>query len=183
MPRARTAFTKRARVGRLIDGGSGDINPQMLFAAVTETSANTFTQVEIPVPRFHYGRAGSNTAQILELLKVRFFNAFLDGATGDQFSMQVTKTSQTAMLSPANPNLIARVNMQYVVVTSGSMLQKTFEIDDLTDGAGHGLLVGGNSVFVGIEGTSLAAAKTAQFQLQYRMKNINIQEYVGLLTN
>jgi hypothetical protein len=52
---------------------------------------------------------------------------------------------------------------------------------DLTDGAGHGVLVATDSIFIGAATTSYAGAATFYARVFYRFKEVTLQEYIGIV--
>lgn len=68
----------------------------------------------------------------------------------------------------------------------GSHDQEHPVVHDLTDGAGHGMLVATDSVFFGLlnptgYGASGANTLGAQVDLLYRWKDVSIEEYIGIV--
>lgn len=51
---------------------------------------------------------------------------------------------------------------------------------DLTDGAGHGLIVATPNIFLAVDSNNTGAQNDANVRVAYRFKNVGLQEYVGL---
>lgn len=51
---------------------------------------------------------------------------------------------------------------------------------DLTDGAGHGMIVATPNVFLSIDSNNTADTNAVNCRMGYRFKNVGLQEYVGL---
>lgn len=68
----------------------------------------------------------------------------------------------------------------------GSHQQQHPVIHDLTDGAGHGILVATDSIFFGVlnpagYGAGGANSLGAEANLLYRWKDVSIEEYIGIV--
>ena len=54
-------------------------------------------------------------------------------------------------------------------------------VDDLTDGAGHGYLVATDQIYLQISSSNTGATNYCNGKLYYRWKNVNLQEYIGIV--
>jgi hypothetical protein len=52
---------------------------------------------------------------------------------------------------------------------------------DVTDGAGHGVLIATDSIYAQVNSANTATTNTVYFKLLYRFKEVNIIEYVGIV--
>lgn len=172
-------MSKRAR-SALLTGGTGDVNPQFMNLALTESAANTFTQTEFPIPVLR-GVIGRDKYQVMEVLKVEFFNggfSTIDIVVGH---LQLTTSSKTARVFGNDPDVIAYSVIDVDFLTGGSQAVDTQpKTWDLTDGAGHGIIVASQSIFLACQGTGQVAATVNFCRVLYRFKNISVQEFVGL---
>jgi len=164
----------------MLTGGTRDVNPQYLSAIVTESAANTFTEVTIPLPVLRGNFGGQRKYQVLELLKVIWSMSTGDGATASQRLAQLTTSSQSASIDFDNPDLVTRFRDNIVITTSGLFHHIGPVIQDFTDNAGHGLIIATSDLFVGVVGTSQTNAIAAAVRIIYRFKNIGVDEFVGL---
>lgn len=171
---------KRARADSLT-GGTHDVNPQTLGGRILLTAANTFSQSTIPVPVMRVGMS-SQLAQVIEALWIEFdqsdFEDFDNAEEGVE--MQLTTVSKNANVLVDDVDIIAKWSFTTCFLTSGLALRPDITKIDLTDGAGHGLIIATPNIFFGANSTGLAAAGTAAFRMGYRFKNVSLQEYVGL---
>jgi hypothetical protein len=73
-------------------------------------------------------------------------------------------------------NTAAAPAAQEVVATIDNII-------DVTDGAGHGILVATDQIFVGgIEaGITLAGSSLMGARIMYRWKNVSLTEYIGIV--
>lgn len=171
-----------------LTGGTGDVSPQLLTLAVTQTGANTFTeqQTGLPIPRFAISKGKAMT---MELLKVYFDggqkdNNYAAGGESSSVSAQLSTASFTA-LNDADPRVIAFYNKEYrgaftAAGTYSSVITEPFQLD-CTDGAGHGILIATDNIFMGINTTNFAGASSVVAKLLYRWKMVTTDEYIGIV--
>jgi len=164
----------------MLTGGTRDVNPQYLSAQVTESAANTFTEVTIPLPVLRGNFGGQRKYQVLELLKVIWDPSIGDGATASLIRNQLTTSSQTAAIAMDNPDMVDFWRSDIIITTSGLYTVDRPIIHDFTDGAGHGIIIATSDLFLGVQGTSQTAALQTNVRLLYRFKNIGVDEFVGL---
>jgi len=169
---------------RALTGGTGDVNPQYTSILVNESAASTFTQGTMPIPVLRGGFNGNGNNgrkyQVIELLKVIWSMSVGDGATGSSRTAVLTTSSQTAAVSWEDPDVVDRIQDSIVITTSGLYAPHRPEIHDFTDGAGHGLIIATENLFVGLVGTSQTNALNVRCRILYRFKNISVNEFVGL---
>lgn len=171
---------KRGRKDQLT-GGTGDVNLQTLGGRVTETAANTFTQSAIAVPVMRVGMT-SNTAQVIEILWVEFSITSVEAfnAAGEECNVQLTQQSASSIRFLDDVDVIASFAWTMCLLTSGAAVREDVKHIDLTDGAGHGMLIASPNIFLGAQSNGLAAAGTYACRIGYRFKNVDLREYVGL---
>lgn len=169
-------------------GGSGDVSPQLITAAVTMTAANTFTETTIAIP-VNRVATRKGRATVLELLKIFWDLGVKDNnyAAGGETSI-VTATlsvAPAATLANSSPLVLSVVTKEYrgAFTAAGSYSSVISEpaVVDFTDGAGHGVLVGVDQLFIGLLTTNFAAAAAATARILYRFKEVSVEEYVGIV--
>lgn len=173
-------MSKRFR-NDMLTGGTKDVNPQYISVRLTESAANTFTQVEVNLP---VGRVGmpNNRAQVIEILRV-YLESFQGGvlvAAGDGYEVAVATQSKAAIPDLDDPDVIAKFAGRMEGVTSGFSFVQHITAWDPTDGAGHGIIVATQSMFFSVIGSSATAAFDMKLKVLYRFKNVSLQEFVGL---
>lgn len=181
---------KRARAESLT-GGTGDVNPQLLSDSATQSAAdtNTTTQVNLPIQRI-----ASNAPQqavIMELLKI-----FVDlpdlpavaavAETADTIGVNFsTRNFGTTATTFDDPSIFARAetNRLAAFTAGGTYMwsQRGIITVDLTDGAGHGVLIGTDSIFVQVTSGGTGNANTVRYKLLYRWKRVTLAEYIGIV--
>lgn len=179
---------RRSNYNGSLTGGSGDVNPQFMNLSATQTAADAFTQVTFPIPIQRLQNSGR--AQVMEILKVFCESAALTtvaaGAINHRISVQMTTKSFAAEVLLSEPTCFFRYqkdNINAFTATGTGGLYQEFEpnIQDFTDGAGHGILVASDNIFLGIASLATGAANNVQVKILYRWKDVSIQEYVGIV--
>lgn len=172
-----------------LTGGTGDVNPQWMTFSVTQSAADTTTtqQQNIPVQRLPQG----GRAQVLEVLKIQaFIQQFpaIASATEaeDTLSLFLSTTSfGTTATTFAEPRVFAAVQRvkQGAFTAAGTYGVEYALIDqiDLSDGAGHGLLIATDSIFAQLVSGGTGAANTARIKMLYRWKDVGLSEYIGIV--
>ena len=163
-----------------LTGGSGDVSPQVLKAAVTQTANNAYNQIEIPIPVNRVATGSDKTVQIIELLSVAWDISGGNGVTLSQVQWQLTSASRTLINSIAQVDTLAFYNnihfggIGFFIPLSGTI--------PLNDGGGHGILVGSTSLFLGLDTIAMTSVQTVAVAIMYRFKNVGIVEFMSLIT-
>ena len=180
---------KRGRGDGTLTGGTHDVNPQwMVFNSNVQSAPNTFTEgvLNTPISRFPQGKGKS---VVLEVLKVQFLMASVDtnpaaGGTIITRSAQVTTSSQTGLI-PSGTEVTAFYQDAYrgAFTAAGSYesAMSSTPMIDLTDGAGHGMLVATDQVYFGVNTTGYANAGSFACRMLYRFKLVTLEEYIGIV--
>lgn len=171
-----------------LTGGSGDVSPQLLTATVTMSAANTLTEVSIPTPVTRIATR-KGRAMVIECLKIFMDLGVKDNnyAAGGESSVitAILAVTTTIGLPNASSLILALINKEYrgafTAAGSYSSVQVEPIVVDLTDGAGHGVLVGTDQIFLGVTTTNFAAASTGTMRLLYRFKEVSVEEYIGIV--
>ena len=186
-----------------LTGGTGDVNPQWLrtqFVTTTASPGVLSLQIPLPIQRLHNA---SGRAQIVEILKVMWNTDInlLDAGnpmlTYGGYGILSTKQAPAAGLPLFDGSIIDYVER---FVTSSGLLGASstgnsgwiFEtehpyVHDLTDGAGHGILVATDNIFltsqqVGAGGDENPATDfSVQAFILYRFKDVSLAEYIGIV--
>ncbi len=171
-------------------GGTRDIKPQFLtVAGATPTAIDDYavTSFPLPVPRFG-SRQGKAT--VTEILKVEYFVspanwadltgqgwvAFLDPASHRVTGETCTLTAIADDL--ANPHSLCAVAGRILATNNQGMIQ---QVVDCTDGNGNGILVAGDKLDLVVGNVSNTAFGPSQCKILYRLVNVGVQEYIGIL--
>lgn len=182
---------KRRRLGGEggLTGGTGDVNPQWLNFSVTQSAADTTTTAtqNIPIQRLPQG----GRAQVLEVLRVEIstssFPAIASAAEAEDSMVVFLSTTSfgTTATTFSEPRVFAGISKvkQGAFTAGGSFGVEYSNIDrlDLTDGAGHGLLIATDSIFAQYVSGGTGAANVARIKLLYRWKDVGLSEYIGIV--
>ena len=184
---------KRARTsGGSVTGGTGDIKPQILTLDTgTAGSVGDYTvnRTALPVPRFGTMKT---KATIFEFLSIDWYiniEDVLDGsATNWAFLTTTTNrvdaeasTLGSAAADVTDPKTFGFALENRQLTTSGAaFLQMPLHID-LTDNNGNGVLIATDQITIvhgNLSGTNVGSVVA---KVLYRLVNVGIQEYVGIV--
>lgn len=192
-----------------LTGGTGDVNPQWLVTGPIEATTvrraagvgitmlkADAVAVQLPISRVPL-RGSGNRATVLEVLKAEFILSdspnVTQNASAQEVSIAMTISTSVPQLnqesSITNPTTIIAAAKWGTEITPngvGIYCLPLIERVDVTDGAGHGVLVAVDRLYCTIAtGTSLPAVEiqdvTGYFRFLYRMKEIGLQEYLGIV--
>lgn len=177
--------------GGSVTGGTGDVKPQLMTVFIPRgASTSDYSTVEVPVPRIIMSTAG--TATIMEILKLYWYISVSDLADSDQVSagflsyrsLRTTNDATTLaryMEDTFNPSSFGNVIQSSVETTTGASVQSFPQTVDLTDSNGNGILVAVDRFFATQGQFSNTVTSDAAVKILYRMVNVGITEYVGIV--
>lgn len=177
---------------RQLTGGTDDVNPQYLSGNILLSGANTTTVASLQTPIVRVGSDNSGQATIMEVLKVfvEMPNNNTEGAAATSrsadFSINTSDPGITSVVGLDSPRTIA--SFQAVVrnaFTAGGTGMLAWQVDplvwDLTDGAGHGVLVATDNIFIQASTTGFTGAVVFRYKILYRFKKVKLVEYIGIV--
>lgn len=178
----------KRRRGESLTGGSGDVNPQFLSGSGTQSAVDTTTpvQINLPVTRVPQG----DKVTIIELLKVYWDIPHINGTAAGDTLYNISAAFSTISFGTAfpgfnEPNVFAFAQRTKLkAFTAAGTYEDTVQdpmVMDLTDGAGHGILIGTDKCFLSVNSTATGNANTVSFKWLYRFKTVDITEYVGIV--
>lgn len=161
------------------------MNPQFMQYNMVPAAAGTTEQWALVTPINRLPRSGGKVT-IMEVLKIWFTtpNPPTPGGAALNAHLVLWCGTNTNASSIADAGNLAQCIKYYQVPTaalSGSMTieDRVWSID-LTDGAGHGVLVATDTIYVG--GIGVAGLWTgAGFRMLYRFKTVSLEEYIGIV--
>lgn len=165
---------------RGLTGGTGDVNPQYLTVVAPQSGADTTTttQVALPIQRL----PNAARAQVLEILKVFYTIGATSAEVDNQIDVFISTTSfGTTGTNYGEPRVFSAYRRTLLLTTSGQSIYTEPFVQDLTDGAGHGILIATDSIFVQVVSATTSATNSARIKLMYRMKNVSLAEYIGIV--
>lgn len=175
---------KRAR-GESLTGGTGDVNPQFYSITIVQTAADTaITQAyPVPIPRYP---GSANRAIVMEILSVTFTVDDLVNVANTQSIVCVLSTAtvaNSAFAALIDPHTIAQFNLDFLFATAAGFQFTDARVNklDLTDEAGHGILVGTDNLFLTMFTANTGRTNSINARIKYRMKEVGLAEYVGIV--
>ena len=187
------AAAKRARTdGGSITGGTGDVKPQILTMNTGKAAAiddYVVNQVALPVPRFGTEKT---KATIMELLSIDWYLSIRDtidtnATTWGFLSTNTTRvTGDTSTLITAAEDvehpLTLGMTMEITAFSTSGQLEAQYPIHyEFTDMNGNGVLIATDRIFIACGAVGNGAATHATAKLKYRLVNVGITEYVGIV--
>lgn len=178
-------------MSKILTGGSGDVNPQLLRGQVVQTGADTTTTGTFALPITRIPGSGKMVT-IVEFLSMTF--DFI--SMGSIASVAELIDTQTVGVFTQNVggNVVAYDDAACICMRSFTLqgaftaagtygTQYTrFQKVDLTDSAGHGILIATDNFFVQVSSIN-GRANTVRFHLLYRFKRVGLAEYIGVVTS
>lgn len=168
-----------------LTGGTGDVNPQWMVTFVTQSANDTTTSTAFPNPVPKYP-GSQGRAIVMEVLAVQMIfddvalpanNAamVLALATSDQ-----TGATVTALFRSGRVIALRSLDLIYATSAGFAWVERIKEID-LTDEAGHGILVATDNIYPTLASTSTGAANVGTIRIKYRLKEVGLAEYIGIV--
>lgn len=187
--RSRRQMTKRRRTS--LTGGTMDVNPQFMHGYYIMGTANTTHTWGVKNPVARGIHSGPGQATVMEVLKI-FVAMPTYEALGDvdetSTTRQITFSTHShgsVLVEFGDTTIFARFkDVDWGAFTpTGSYRLITDEIQmvDLTDGAGHGLLIAADTFYVQLSTYNWAVPAKFSFKFLYRFKNIKLVEYIGIV--
>lgn len=197
-------MSRRRSRGDQLTGGAGDVNPQILHIPQVVTSpANLgLVQSKIPLPTQRLTqRAGKSL--VMEVLRIWYdfgwpftgnAGAFVVPSGTTAFQAAFVATRQVGALSANTGNnsdgaVISFVQNEFTPYYPAGgpnfIIPNPTLIDELTDEAGHGVLVATDAIYIGLWGGGINAgqvsAATVNVAILYRWKEVTLEEYIGIV--
>jgi hypothetical protein len=185
MKRRRTAYTSQ------LTGGTGDVNPQFMSGTLNMAVANTTVSQAIVLPISKGLFESRGKATIIEVLKIMI------GLPAYEIVANVAETLRTRFVNIStqnhgavavflnDANVIAAYSDSMVsAFTAGgtyAAVSKDYVEFDLTDGAGHGVLIASDYLYIQGGTAAYTAAGTYLYKILYRYKNVALSEYIGIV--
>jgi len=170
-----------------LTGGSGDVNPQILTISAVQTGADVSTIVQQPLPIPRYPTSpGKNL--VMEFLWIDYYHVNPSAPAGVTATNLITVTTNPTAFATSLPALQdARLLDAWYkqVVSAAAPADRSFfpaeNSQDLYDGAGHGLLVATDNLYIGVYSIASAVANQYVIKIAYRWKIVTLEEYIGIV--
>jgi len=169
-----------------------DVNPQILnMPKITQAVINTMYETSISTPvQTGVGNSGS-MAWVMEILKIYVYATAPNVVAGSAVSVSVSLNKKSAPTGTSFPsfedaNVIMQLVRQLDTAAAGTpgVMSDAILVQDLTDASGNGILFGGKTLFMQLTSAACAAGqfKTASMKILYRMKIVNANELLGIMS-
>lgn len=178
---------KRGRKDQLT-GGSGDVNPQILTVSPIQVGAadtSTVVQQPLPIPRFPTAQ-GRNL--VMEFLAIDYYHLNPNTVPGQTQVNLLTITTNPALQPNATAALqdARLVDAWLKMRSSPAVIADQIDLDvegyqDLTDQAGHGILVAADNLYFGVYSAFTGVLNSYVVKLWYRWKDVSLTEYIGIV--
>lgn len=160
----------------------------MQIPSVTMSAANAYTEIQVPLPVNRFPEK-SGKVNIIEVLKVWFDLPESDNnnaAGGNLITSngQISTQSQTGFAKTSAKVIAYQEKIYRGAFTAAGTYQNVITEPtaiDLTDGAGHGVLVATDNLFFALFTQQFIAAGTGSAKILYRFKRVALQEYIGIV--
>ena len=182
----------KRKIANISTGGTGDVRPQLLAAhglqaVLTQEELDTFPT---PVPRSSFEK---DLAQVMEVLTVSFtIHHSTISPIGLVYAILSTTVPGNAIQGAgftairireqmSDPRVIAAI-VETTDVPIGTSIAVAYpKLVDLRDGVGHGVLVATDTLFLTFGATAAPGPIDVSIRILYRMVNVGIMEYVGIV--
>ncbi len=167
--------------------GIVDKHPQWgMHTRLTETAANTFSQVSANTPVVHSLQNGR--ALVMEILRLSCTAATTTiGGDADEVNGSISERSRATVGQDSDSDTLAHFSSGiHRFTTSGatkSLRALQSNSKDHTDGAGNGSLFAEREMFFQSLGVSQAAATVLDFKILYRLVEVSAVELLGITAN
>lgn len=191
---------------RALTGGTSDVNPQWFnIGVLQQDEPNKTRTVVVPVPVNRYPQGRNGRVNIMEILKV-YWETTVRLAPNNPGGHGISYAGVSAVLTTRQPTafggqdfpqlqdpaLVDVVVREYfwphvnndppTTYSPGGIYGETDPVvHDLTDGAGHGLLVASDYLYLQIGTYGLLENGEVKCRLLYRYKQVGLQEYIGIV--
>lgn len=173
-----------------LTGGSGDVNPQLYSGTISTTVADQPITNAMLAPISRLPKTGGRVA-VMEILKIwawLYPNAAIANVAETAWSISLNFGTKDHGIIEAFPNdaqSFAHFEYrQYGAFTAGGTLRDNIiqpHTVDLTDGMGHGVLVASDYFYAQLDTDGFAVVNKAYFKILYRIKNVALTEYIGIV--
>lgn len=180
-----STFWHMKRTRDQLTGGSKDVNPQTMVVQVTQSGVDVPTGqgIALPIPRLPIAKGRS---LVIELLGVTFITAQFPTIAASNIIAPILTTNGTTPTTLVQAYTDPKVLAIWSRAINFSSAASVFETEqtkyiDLTDNAGHGILVATDQIY--LVGLSLTTGVANVFiaRLEYRFKDVALEEYIGIV--
>lgn len=180
---ARSANRNRNRNSEMmaLTGGSRDVKPQLLSFSASQSANDTSATATQPIAQYR-GTVGNGKRMVIEVLKVGYFfpaNLTASSSIGAFLSTKSFGTTNTTFAEPTVLDCHVRRSVQATAV--GVIVQDDEVWHDLTDGAGNGVLVATDNLFLQVQSSGTSTTNTVRMKVLYRFFAADVGEFVSII--
>lgn len=179
----------KRKIAQVLTGGTGDVNPQWVAFGVVQSGNDIATTGSLALPISPSMVSRDDHALVIELLKVQFIWA-LDATQAPALPQQWLAILTTADVPSGVPESTLLTSTQTVVCHKTAAFQfgagatiaviDRAPVIDVTDGAGHGLVIAARNIFLTVLTTGTAISNRVTARMLYRYKEVRLTEYLTL---
>jgi len=111
----------------------------------------------------------------MEILKLKYMLHYSGTAHEVEFGMSTLTLPVASTPVVSTDNSIIDINL---IKAASNISERTV---DLTDAAGHGVLVGTDKINMFVRSSNAALTPVVTVYITYRWKNVGLQEYIGIV--
>ncbi len=169
-------------IDNMITGGTKDLKPQLLSFYCQESGNDTTTVATQALPVLRNFSSGPGRAQVVEVLKV-FWRSNITTETDVliQGALCTKNPGVAAAIAFSDPSVLDAWYEDGRITTSGFVLRTHPVIHDLTDGAGNGILVAVDNLYLQVASSGTSSTARIDVKILYRIAGASVQEYVGIV--
>lgn len=153
------------------------------YTVVRGLFADDDSPLSLNLPKPVIGTSSSK-ATIIEMLKVWFYSAHNSTQSSAMHAFLSTRPVSNGFAATIDPAVIASVTkLVHRDDTAGNMIMdQNWPVEiDLTDEAGHGVLVATDKIYLTVSSESTGDTNDVACRILYRYKTVGITEYVGIV--
>ncbi len=181
----------KRKIANITTGGTGDVRPQVLSINALQATIGQeqVTVFPTPVPRTGFEQ---DLAQVMEVLSVQVYvHHATVSPVGLSYAILSTRSIGSVTGAP-----ISQVSIRQQVASASAFASYIEVVDvpvgqsidvsypkliDFRDGAGHGVLIATDSVILTHGAVAAGGPIDVTMKILYRMINIGVMEYVGIV--
>lgn len=154
---------------RALTGGTKDVNPQYMRMKVSGAHSGTSAEAAIPVQRLN----NKNRSMVMEILDVQYLSHHATSAGKKLHIGIATSKPPAAKPDPSQGYWVT------ISILPGADVGNY--VQDLTDQAGHGMLVAADKLFLFVYSDEASGSAEIYALIKYRWKNVSLTEYIGIV--
>lgn len=186
-------MSRKRQATDTLTGGTNDVNPQWLRTKLVGTLGSIVTaQIPMPIQRLPDPRG---RAQVVEVLKVCWKTNLVINTVNTTYTNYVTNArlatknpGTTATVDPSDGSVLDYLDYSRILsAPAANASEAEVEVQpifhELHDGAGHGILVGTDNLFLQFANAGFTAGDTVNtiVSIMYRFKDVSLAEYIGIV--